>query len=54
MGKGCWKRRRSITREEDTLRDDYMRGKITKAVFNRRFAKLRRIGLIQRSGRVLK
>jgi len=52
--KGSWKRPRSITREEETLRNDRFWGKISLATFNRRYAKLMRAGLIQRSGRVIR
>lgn len=54
MGKGSKPRPRSITREEMDLRDDYSQGKISLATFNRRFAKLKRQGLIRRSGRIIK
>jgi len=54
MGKGSKPRPRSITREEENLRNDYACGKISRVVFGRRFEKLKRAGLIQRSGRVLK
>ena len=53
MGKGCRPRPRSITREEETLRDDYMNGRIGFSTFKRNYAKLLKAGLIQRSGRVL-
>ena len=52
--KGSWKRPRSITREEEDLRNDYARGEISLAIFNKRFAELKQQGLIRRSGRVLK
>lgn len=54
MGKGSKPRPRSISREEMDLRDVYFRGEIPLRTFNRRFAKLMRAGLIQRSGRVIK
>ena len=54
MGKGSKPRPRSITREEEDLRNDYASGEISLTTFNRRFAKLKRAGLIQRSGRILK
>lgn len=54
MGKGDRPRPKSITREEEELRKDYAFGWISLATFNRRFAKLKRAGLIQRSGVVLK
>ena len=54
MGKGSRPRPKSITRQEEELRSDYAFGNISLAVFNRRFAKLKKAGLIQRNGRVLK
>lgn len=52
--KGFWKRPRSITREEMDLRGLYFDGKIGYSTYKKRFAKLKRAGLIRRSGRVLK
>lgn len=52
--KGSWRRPRQITREEESLRTDYLYGKISMAVFDLRYAKLKRAGLIRRSGRVMK
>lgn len=52
--KGSWRRPRSITREEDELRDDYMNGRIGYGTYKKRYVKLLRAGLIQRSGRVIK
>ena len=52
--KGSWRRKRSITREEEELRIDYSLGLISLATYNRRYAKLKRARLIQRNGRVLK
>ncbi|GAG87676.1 unnamed protein product [marine sediment metagenome] len=54
MGKGSWKRPRSISREEEDLRWAYAQGNMTYAYFRRRYADLKRAGLIRRSGRVLK
>ena len=54
MGKGSKPRPRSITREEEELRIDYSLGLISLATYNRRYVKLMRAGLIQRSGRVIK
>ena len=54
MGKGSRPRPRSITREEMELRDEHSRGRISLRTFKRRYAKLMRAGLIQRSGRVIK
>ena len=54
MGKGDRPRPKSITREEETLRDDYMNGRIGFATYKRRYVKLMQAGLIQRSGRVIK
>ena len=52
--KGSWRRPRSNTVEEESLWWLFIDGQITLATFNRRYAKLKRQGLIQRSGRVLK
>lgn len=52
--KGSWRRPRSITREEEDLRADFFFGKISLATFGRRYAELKRQGLIRRSGRVIK
>ena len=52
--KGDWKRPRSITQEEEELRNDYAFGRISLYTFTRRYGKLKRRGLIRRSGRVLK
>lgn len=54
MGKGSKPRPQSVSREELDLRWDYAHGKISLAVFNRKYAKLKRDGLLRRSGRVLK
>ena len=54
MSKGSWRRARSITREEMDLRDEHSRGRISLATFKRRYGKLMRAGLIQRSGRIIK
>lgn len=54
MGKGSRPRRKSITREEEDLRNDYAFGGISLTTFNRRFADLKRRGLIKRSGWVTK
>lgn len=51
--KGSWRRPRSITREEEDLRDLLFRGKITQRTFTRRYNKLRRAGLIRRDGRIV-
>lgn len=50
MGKGSRPRPKMITREEEDLRNEYAHGEISLATFNRRFAKLKRQGLIKRSG----
>ena len=52
--KGSWRRPRSVTREEETLRDDYMNGRIGYATYKRRYAKLMKAGLIRRSGRIIR
>jgi len=52
--KGSWRRPRQITQEEESLRWMLIDGQISLATYKRRFAKLKRQGLIQRNGRVLK
>jgi len=52
--KGSWKRPRQITSAEERLRFDLFFGLITLGTFNRKYAKLKREGLLRRSGRVLK
>lgn len=52
--KGSWRRPRSITREEEDLRDDYAQGKISRETFDSKYEELKRQGLIRRSGRVIK
>ena len=52
--KGSWRRPRGTTREEEDLRALFFEGKISRKTFDRRYAELKRKGLIQRSGRVLK
>lgn len=52
--KGSWRRPRSTTRQEEELRDDLYRGRITERTFTVRFNKLRRKGLIKRDGVVVK
>ena len=52
--KGSWRRPSQITRAEKELREEYAEGKISRQKFDRAFAKLKKLGLIQRSGRVLK
>ena len=42
------------TLDEQVLRWEYGQGKITLATFKRRYEKLKRKGLIRRSGKVLK
>lgn len=54
MGKGSLRRRSQITSAEEGLRWQLIDGQITLATFNRRYAKLKREGLLRRSGRVLK
>lgn len=54
MGKGSWRRPRSITRQEEDLRQRYFLGQISLETFEREYAKLKRRGLIRRSGRVIK
>jgi len=54
MGKGSRQRPSSITSAERDLRWELLEGKITVAVFNRRYKKLKERGLIQRNGRVMK
>ena len=54
MGKGSRRRPRSITSAEEDLNWDLYEQRITKQTYLRRFAKLKRQGLIQRDGRVIK
>jgi len=54
MGKGSKPRPRSTSREEADLRDAYMNGRIGYPTYKKRFAKLKREGLIKRSGIVLR
>ncbi len=54
MGKGSSRRPRSITPAEEDLRWELVKGEISLAIFNRRYGKLRRDGLLRRNGRVLK
>ena len=54
MGKGSRPRPQTVSREELDLRELYFDGKIGYSTYKKRFAKLKRAGLIQRSGRVLK
>jgi len=51
--KGSWKRPRSITREEEELRWEYLEGRIGYSTYKKRYAELLHQGKIQRSGRVL-
>jgi len=44
----------SIMQEELDLRFKYMNGEITLRMFNRRFNKLKKQGLIVRDGRIIK
>jgi len=53
-GKGDKPRPKSITRAEEELRWEFANHKISRRTFDKEYAKLKRIGLIQRSGRVLK
>lgn len=54
MGKGSKPRPQSVSREELDLRWELAEGKITKFTFNNRYAKLKRDGLIRRSGKIIK
>jgi len=51
--KGDWARRDQTTCEERDLRWDYLEGKISLATYNKRYKKLKRDGLITRSGKVM-
>jgi len=44
----------TITQEELDLRFDYMYGKITLDEFNKRFRRLKKLGLVIRDGKVIK
>ncbi len=50
-GKGDWTRPSQITREEETIRWQLARGKINFATFERKYKKLKKQGLITRSGK---
>ena len=52
--KGSWRRPKQITSAEEDLRWKLLEGEISVRTFNRKYAKLRRDGLLRRSGRVLK
>lgn len=54
MGKGSGRRPCLTGREENDLRDDLYRGKISEARFNREYDLLLIQGKITRSGRVVK
>ena len=54
MGKGSSRRPSQITSAEEDLRWQLIAGQITLATFNRRYTKLKRVGLLRRSGRVLR
>lgn len=54
MGKGSRPRPQTVSREELDLRNLYAEGRISLAVFNRRYSRLKRAGLIRRSLRILK
>ena len=54
MGKGDKRRPYSTTPEERALRAKYATTKMTRAQFDRAFKKLKKQGLIQRNGKVLK
>ena len=51
--KGSWRRPRSITRAEAELRGEYAQGEISLEKFNREYDKLKKLGLIRRSGRII-
>jgi hypothetical protein len=52
--KGDWKRKDQTTKEEQDLRWLYLQGKITLQEFEMEYRKLKKRGLIKRSGRVVK
>lgn len=54
MGKGSKPRPRSVTREEEDLRWRFAKGQISLAAFGREYAELKRRGLVQRSGRIIR
>jgi hypothetical protein len=54
MGKGDKRRPSQITREEQDLRWKLYCGTISSAEFNRQYSKLKKDGLITRSGKVVK
>lgn len=47
-------RPRSTTREEAELRNKLLEGRITRLTFDRRFTRLKKKGLIQRNGKVIR
>lgn len=51
--KGSWRRPRSITRAELELREEFAQGKISLWKFNKEYDKLKKLGLIRRSGRII-
>ncbi len=53
-GKGSWRRPCTTTHEEHDLRQLYMYTNMTQEEFDREYKKLKRKGLIRRSGRVIK
>ena len=54
MGKGSKPRPQTVSREELDLRYEFAWGRISKRTYCKRYAELKRTGLIKRSGRVLK
>lgn len=54
MGKGSRPRPQTVSREELDLRGLYFDGRIGYSGYKKRYAKLMRAGLIQRSGRVIR
>ena len=54
MSKGSRMRPKQITSAEEGLRWDLALGRITKRTYLRRYATLKKNGLIRRSGKVLK
>lgn len=54
MGKGSKRRLSATTREEEELRWKFACGRITFRQFEKKYKELKKQGLIQRNGRVIK
>jgi len=54
MGKGTQRRPPQITKEEERLRWKLALGKISFVEFEKKFKQLKKMGLIRRSGKIIK